>query len=108
MDSAAAPPKPAKLTLHHQVVINLVGYLVTCDWKDAKHLMVISEIATRLPMAPAVGQREVDALLAAASTLDSDPAAILTCRDAFARFAFWRAAQAQAAADAPTGETHAA
>lgn len=97
----ADPTPPARLTMHHQVVINLLGYLVCADWRTPNCPMARAEIAARLPQAPLTGQPQVDAVLAAAALIDTGPASLLRARDAFAAFLFWRAAQAQVAADAP-------
>lgn len=97
------------LTLHHQVVINLVGFVACADWRAPDAAMARAEIAARVPLAGLTGCREVDRVLRAAAEIGAGgPDSILRACDAFRDFLFWRAGQAQAAADAqPGGETDA-
>lgn len=107
-------PAPTRLTYHHQVILNLVGFVACADWKTPNVAMARVEIAARLPMAPLTNHPHVDAVLSAAAELfatgQDSALAIQRARTAFAAFALMRAGQAQAAADAPAtpGDSHAA
>lgn len=101
-----AAPATIKLTLHHQVILNLMGFVACADWKTENVAMARAEIAARLALAPMTGHPQVDAVLTAAADLDragpDSALAIQNARAAVAAFLLVRAAQAQAAADAPT------